>query len=321
MRTKPLQSPRLLKKRRKRIIMRIVLSVCALVAVIALPALLLRLSFWNIRTIEVSGIKAVSETDVRSAVESKLEGTYFHIFPRSNIVIYPKRSIEETVKTSLQRIDGATVKRKSLSSIEVSISERAPVALWCGSASSSDCYFLDKSGLIFDRSPEFSNNVYVTYSGNVSGEPIGKYFAESAEFSRVQDFVQAVKSLALSPFAVTAMPNNDYRISLPKGEEILFTTRESLEETVSNLQSVLSDPKHSVRSGDSLSVTSIDLPFGNKVEMRENWSTARSLKRSASPPSPRCPATRSIASRNPAEAVAFQLSRVMVPLATPCSRA
>ncbi len=269
MRTKPLQSPRLLKKRRKRIIMRIVLSVCALVAVIALPALLLRLSFWNIRTIEVSGIKAVSETDVRSAVESKLEGTYFHIFPRSNIVIYPKRSIEETVKTSLQRIDGATVKRKSLSSIEVSISERAPVALWCGSASSSDCYFLDKSGLIFDRSPEFSNNVYVTYSGNVSGEPIGKYFAESAEFSRVQDFVQAVKSLALSPFAVTAMPNNDYRISLPKGEEILFTTRESLEETVSNLQSVLSDPKLSVRSGDSLSVTSIDLRFGNKVFFKQ----------------------------------------------------
>lgn len=245
--------------------MRTVLSIFGIVAIIALPAFLLRLSFWNIKTIEVSGIKAVSETEVRLATEKQLQGTYVGLFPRSNTLIYPQSAIEENVQASLQRVDGVTVRRKSLTSIEVSISERAPVALWCSNASSSDCYFLDRTGLVFDRSPEFSNNVYVTYSGNITDEPIGKFFADSAEFSRVQDFVQATKSFALSPISVSAMPNNDYKISLPKGEEILFTTRESLEETVSNLQSVLSDPKLSVRSGDSLSVTSIDLRFGNKV--------------------------------------------------------
>lgn len=245
--------------------MRAVLSICGVVAVIAVPALLLRLSFWNIKTIQVSGTKAVSESDIKVKVASKLEGNYFRVFPRSNILIYPRVGIERDLLLSLQRVDAVTVSRESLTSIHVSISERAPVALWCSVASSSACYFLDKTGLVFDQSPEFSSNVYVSYFGNMSGEPIGNYFVNSSEFSFLQDFVQALKGFSLNPTSVMAMPNNDYKIVLPKGEEILFTTRESLEETISNLQSVLSDSKLSIQSGDSLSVTSIDLRFGNKV--------------------------------------------------------
>lgn len=264
MRTQPLKSPRLLKKKRQRIIMRSVLISLGMLAVIIVPVLLLKLSFWNIQNISVIGNGAVSEDSIRDIARNEIQGSYIHLYPKSNILLFPKSRIEQAILSKFSRISDVKVTLKSLKEIEVSVVEQKPSALWCIDMHAS-CFFLNSDGFIFDTSPQFTDNVFVVYTGNIKDNPIGQRYVSADEFSKLDTLVHQILSLNLKVVSVDALPDNDYAFMLSTGETIFITTRQSTDVTFSNLESVLSDPKLQLRKGDGLSVLSIDLRFGNKV--------------------------------------------------------
>ncbi|MBY0328882.1 FtsQ-type POTRA domain-containing protein [Patescibacteria group bacterium] len=264
MRTQPLRSPRLLKKKRQRIIMRSVLGILGMSGIILLPVFLLRLAFWRVDTITIVGNAAVSEESIRQLAMQKLDGTYIHLYPKSNILLYPKKNIEQNILNQFSRISEVSIKTKSLHEIEVEVIEQKPIALWCANINS-ECYFLNADGYVFDVAPLFTDNVFIVYTGNIIEKPIGNYFAPADEFNRIHSLVTQISELNLAVDSVDALPDNDYALMLSTGETIFVTTRQKSDVTFSNLESVLSDPKLALRKNDGLSVLSIDLRFGNKV--------------------------------------------------------
>lgn len=234
---------------------------------IAGPALLSRLDFWRIKNIEVNNNEVITAENVKSNVFQLLTGHYLWVFPHDNILLYPKSKIEKSLLDSFPRLSSVKVSMKSFNSISVQLKERSPSALWCLDSGSNgeDCYFIDATGLVFDKAPIFTNNVYVVFTGNLSDDPINKQYVKEEEFKIIEDFVATLKTLSFSPAAVKSLENGDYSIKLSTDEVIIFTTQQSLDQTVSNFKSVLSDPKLNLFSSGSLSVSSIDLRFGNKV--------------------------------------------------------
>lgn len=248
-----------------------VLLVLGILVLLALPVILLNLSFWKIRTITVSGNSAVPAESIDPIVAGDLQGTFDHLIPRANIIFFSKADIVRDVTSAFPRLLSVRVSITGFHSINVAVTERVPSALWCDNGNA--CYLMDASGIIFDHAPEIEGALYLVYRGEVgdasttdlTASPLGAQFTTPAEFASLQTFAGNVKTLNLDPVSVTALGESEYEMALSGGEVIFFTTRVPIADTISNFESVLADPSLSLRSGSGLSVSSLDLRYGNKV--------------------------------------------------------
>lgn len=267
-----MRSERLFKKRRRRIIIRTVLTVLGLVVLIAIPTFLSRASWMNIQTISIENSNGtISPEIITHVVQEEISGYYMHLFSRSNIFLYPKKSVEKKLITHFSRLQKVSIDMNGLSTITVHVTERAPFALWC-SEEEGTCYFLDEQGLVFDRATNVLDPAYLRFSGAVLGGPLGSQYLDVAEFQKVRAVIVGVKSLSLNPVSLSVLGLNEYSLGLSGGEQIFFATHDSIDHIISNLESILSDPKLSLRSEQGLSVLTLDLRFGNKVFFKRKLS-------------------------------------------------
>ncbi len=255
-------SQRLLKKRRKRFIWRMIFIVAGTIFIIVGPIMFLRMQFWQISTVNVSGNIAVASTTIENLVQADISGDYAFVFPKSNILFYPKHAIETDILKIFSRIESVKVSTSGLRSISVAVNERTPTATWCQDIS---CYLMDKNGYIFDTAPEFNSSTTLKYEGSINGGPIGAEYTSPEEFALIVSLVDGIKALSLTPVLVNAIGSKDYEVTLSGGEVITLSIGAPVNQTLSNLASLLSDPKLSLRSGTGLSVSSLDLRYDNKV--------------------------------------------------------
>ncbi len=263
-----LRSPNLIKKRRKKIIFRSVFFLSIVIFVIAGPVFLSRADFVTISSIKVLGSSVVRSDEIIELSKRHLTGNYFFLFPKSNTLLYPKKTIQKEIALNFPRVDDVKIKLSSLKSIQISITERNPQSLWCKDDTFSDCYFLDSRGFVFDKSPTFSPNVYFVYIGRLDDSPLGDYYLPQKEFDLMNRFLSGFRSLGLNLESLNHVVGETYELKLSTGV-IFFSLRDDPEKVVSNLESVLSDPKLDVLHDGGLTVKSIDLQYGNKVILKK----------------------------------------------------
>lgn len=121
---------------------------------------------WRIVDIRVSGARIVDPNDIRAFVARTLSGNYYFVYARDNSRLFPRREIEQGLSSAFARIEQVNVVKLDDHTIAVEVVERKPFALWCGEVYDremyelNDCWFIDKTGFIFDRAPVFSEGVY-----------------------------------------------------------------------------------------------------------------------------------------------------------------
>ncbi len=265
-----IRSPKLQKHHRQLLALKIFLSIILFCAVFAVPVFLSRAKFLTISSIVVSGNSVIQSSEVESVVKSELEGNYFHLFSKANITLYPKSKIKTAITEKFSRIQSFTVTTKSLTSIAITIVERKPESLWCKNREvNRECFFTDSTGLIFDSAPKFSPDVYFEYTGGVPGEPIGARYGTEASFTKLKSVVAGIRSLDLEPVSVDSISDNSYAVYLKRGGVLYISLQDESEKIISNLESVLSDPTLSIFQNGALTVSSLDLRYGNKVIVKK----------------------------------------------------
>lgn len=266
-----LRSPKLQKHHRQLLAVKIALTILFVSALIAGPVFLSRANFLTVQTVSVTGNSVVQSSDVEAVVKKELEGNYLHLFSRGNIVLYPKSKIRSAIAEKFSRIESFDIKSTSLTSIAVHIVERKPKSLWCESLQENDarCYFIDDTGLIFDVAPKFSPDVYFVYTGGVGGEPIGSRYANEESFVKLKTIISGIQALSLEPSVLSSISDTSYEVILKKGGSIFFSLEDDGSKILSNLESVLSDQALSVFAGGSLTVSSLDLRYGNKIIIKK----------------------------------------------------
>jgi cell division septal protein FtsQ len=190
-----LPQSKLRRRRRRRRVLLIFALVLALVALAAGAAWLSRAPFLRVETIEVSGAKSVATSSVEEFVRSQLSGNYVWLFPRNNIFLYPRAGIMEGLLLRYPELREADVHAVNFHTVSVTLSERAPVALWCPQASfSGPCSYMDESGIIYAPAPVFSEPVYVEYQGvatSTAQEGLRQYLTQS-QFQSLAALVAAL---------------------------------------------------------------------------------------------------------------------------------
>ena len=94
-RSRSLQSPKYAQKRRKKTIGLIFLLILSLILFTALFIFIIRIPFFQINNIEIVGNSSLSIDQIKETALASIQGNYYNIIPMSNVIFYPKKSIEK----------------------------------------------------------------------------------------------------------------------------------------------------------------------------------------------------------------------------------
>ncbi len=243
---------------------------------------LLNLSKLTITKVTISGNRVLSTESMRRVVDDTLSGRYFFLIPKRSSLFYPRASLEQLLLSTFPRLETATIDYQDLNSIIVSVKERESNYLWClGNPTEKNCYFIDRTGLVFAKAPRFSDNVFFEMYGRGEGDPIGSRPITTSEFIAILSVYEKVtpvlKQTLLKndkPLRMIAEEQGDYTIIMerardkseaPSDWQLKFNVSSNPEELASNLLSALTSSTFVKELNGKQSLTYIDVRFGKKI--------------------------------------------------------
>ncbi len=269
-------------KRRNRALAKFLYIIVILAAIFFGVGFLSQIPKFVINQVSVSGLKVLNQEEVSAKTLHYLDGKTALVYARGNIFIYSKKKVAEFIKNEFPRVYSIVSVDRTNRDLNILIEERRAAYLWCGEIppayidrfENKDCYFLDQTGFIFDRSPFFTPGVYLTFYGGIkTGEEIiGQTIALK---NSIAEFSQLTKDLELSGFDVDSIymkedGQSEMLLSLlsDTGDyaKILFNENEPLIDIASKVESLSKEESFAKEFADKrFSLMYIDTRFGNKV--------------------------------------------------------
>lgn len=257
-----------LKKRRKVVLGRKILFFLSLIVVLLVVfAWFSGSGIWNVNKIEVAGMSTLNADELVQNIQKTIEGKYFYLFSKSNILILPYFGIENSLKENFPKIENSSVRILGKNSFRVTVLERHPVGIYCLSKEREDrkCYFLDKNGFIYSEAPNFSGNPFFYFFGGSFLKPIGSVYMKNPKFLRLYSLMQKLKDMDFIPVSLSVLPGGEYEIELKLGGAIYFNEKQAFENSLENIDSMLRDGAISTSTDFLEKLNHLDLRYGNKV--------------------------------------------------------
>lgn len=233
---------------------------------IALLVGLTWLPFLRIKTVEVSGEKTVTPANIERVARGDLAGGYAHLFAKSNIFLYPRSAIEHDLLAQFPMLASASVHAKTFSALQIDVVERQPAALWCGeaAATSSSCYLLDSSGIVYAPAVVYSGDAYQRYYGGAQDAALPWQFLPPQQFRSLIALVTALAQMGhLAPQAISVDASGDVRLACTSGFTLLFSLSDNAGDVLERFSLALTaDPFTTHRLSD---FEYLDLRFGDKL--------------------------------------------------------
>jgi hypothetical protein len=160
----------------------------ALILFVAGMVALSHASFLRIESVSIVGAKTTSPEKIKTLAQEQLEGAYAYLFARDNIFIYSKKDIQTSILEENPIIKNVEVEAVDFHTIEITLVERSPKALWC----KGECYFLDEDGVVYADAPAFSSPVYVSYKGKAQDGGLPKQFLTIDSFHSLSALIDAL---------------------------------------------------------------------------------------------------------------------------------
>ena len=130
-----MNSPRLLelkRGRRKVFFTKILLSLTALLLVFGSLSYIFRLEQLNITSVEITGTKVLDGATIKMIAEERIAGHYLWIFPKTNVLFYPKDAIKKDLFEKFKRLKSIEFSVNGQRILRILITEREAKYLWCG---------------------------------------------------------------------------------------------------------------------------------------------------------------------------------------------
>jgi hypothetical protein len=186
------------------------------------------LRFFSISVIEITGVSQEIHPTVRAAANEAIQGDYFNLLSRSNILLYPEQGIIESIERSTPRVEEVKVERHGRNSLFITIKEKEPSALVCTnfpefdekhqlSLENDECAFADSKGVLYDTAPAISgtmyNRYYIPELGDISTssvEKLGFTATTTDEFAALQELYDNLKARDMEVKGVLFKPAGEY---------------------------------------------------------------------------------------------------------------
>ena len=247
-----------------------------------------------IKDIQIEGIKTINKEEILQKVRESINGKYYYLFPKRNTIIYPKKIIEGKISLNFPQIKEFKIKRDGLNALNISLTERVPDGIWCVNEKSypsntatttspaslknknlpsGACYFLDDTGFIYERAPNFTGSVYFRYYGQLATTtphlktnktyPYARVYIPEEKYKITRAFAKTIKELDFEVEAIYKINEEDLSLVLKSGGNIYISQKQNLQEAFLNLETVVFSEEFKSKTHRPLNY--IDLRFGKKV--------------------------------------------------------
>ncbi len=128
--------------------------------------------------IEEGGVKTEEIDKIKEYIDNNF------IANNTNIILISTKEIEKNILNDTPSIESVSVRKVFPSEVEVMVNKREEVAIWCKNENTLDCYFIDKKGVIFERTENRNNDFLIFFEeknlkkGNkiLKDDSLEKYF-------------------------------------------------------------------------------------------------------------------------------------------------
>jgi hypothetical protein len=270
-------SSRIRKAHQKRLMMQLVLWLILAGALLFLIVEIVHLKQLRIERVRFEGNKAIQSEELWEALRPYVEGEYAYLFSKKNIFIVPTERIERRLKERFIRLEDVDLYREGLHTLVVTSVEREPVGIWCGTATTSECYFVDEKGLAFAPAPNLLGTSFITYEQEFPDEVIGAYVSYPEGFAALRGFMASLIPLGFKAYQATFTDDRidlTVRATLPDGTTTRLILKVPLtppyDTTFSNLTSVTHAAGTDAPALSIEGIEYIDLRFEHKVFYKRN---------------------------------------------------
>lgn len=215
----------------------------------------------RVDSIAVSGADVTPPRDIGEKVEEVLAGSYFYIFPRDNIFLIPKSTVETNLLEHFPRIEKSSIVQTGFNSIEVAVVERTAEFMWCSGATSTPCFASDNNGFLFALADTDLIPLYGSLVHDVP--PIGNTVFADGAVAKVAALSAALSESNHIVTSITFREPDEVLLQLSSGPRIEYVLGE---------EGQIAEAFPSVLQGIDVleDIEYIDMRFGKRVYIRRN---------------------------------------------------
>jgi cell division septal protein FtsQ len=237
----------------------------------------------RIQDINIQTNGSLASDLLEDTLEEAIAGNILFILPKDSLFFVRPSRLEQELYKRYPRIKYVSITRTGFLSLNVSMIERTPVALWCGdvvpaeaytaansSANVSEelngkCYWMDDQSFIYDRAPLYTGDLYPRYYGPLEhAEPVGQRFIDSDEFARWQDLYVSIEYGGVSAQSILFVDDRDVEVYLDNGVRVLMARSDDTDTIGARLKATLESDVLDL----SRPIEYLDLRFGTKAFAR-----------------------------------------------------
>ncbi len=236
----------------------------------------------NISEVESRGLKAISAEEISASALEYLSGNTALVYSRGNKFIYSKKEINDFLLAKFPRIYRINMIEREGQKLTLDIEERQAAYVWCGQQAPlyierftrKECFFLDQKGFVFDRSPYFTDGVYMAFYGGLEPEtePIGQTI-------NLQNSIEDIRLLAdkldrtiipIHSLVVKADGQHEFLIdsysSTGDFSRIIWNEDVALDDTYQKISATVTEPQFEAEFAEkAATLLYIDTRFKNRV--------------------------------------------------------
>lgn len=267
-------------KRRMRKIKIAILFIILFIIIIFGLSFLSTIGKMKIENIEVEGNHIIDKDELEKEIYQTISGKYIYLFSRSNSLIYPHKKVYNDLILKFPRIESLKIERNNFKTLKISIKERVGAFLFCGENIplnkedvGENCYFVNNDGLIFDKAPYFSGNIYFKYYTSLQNveDPLGKQMIDVGYFHQLIRFIDSIADTGIRPIYLHMDKDGTNSLYLAHGNnstmpKILFKKETDLEVLQNNFSLSMKKKEFADEINSKYNtLLYIDLRFKNKV--------------------------------------------------------
>jgi len=231
-------------RRRRRLILKLILTGIGLLVLLIASFILARMDYFQVSKIEIVGNKAIDYRRINIIAQTALVDYYAWLIPKGNIIWYRSSDLENKIAKAIPRLSSVESQRISHDTIRITVDERRPFGVWCDKSTPENCFLIDARGLIFDKAPFFSGQLFFRFYGALdSQEPVGLRYLSETRFTTLSNFLSGVENLGLDIKSIEKDKDKDdyFTVVINDGTKLLISDRSSLEVALANLQTLLTN--------------------------------------------------------------------------------
>jgi len=214
-------------------------------------------SVFQIKEIKISGNQKISTQEIKDIIEEKINKKKLLFISRNFFLI----DIQEA-KTIIEEFPAASkviLKRKFPNKVIVNVEERTPVGIWC--QSDENCYYIDKEGVIFEKTKDKRELVINSEREIIFGQRI----IEKESLKDILEIHNELKDIELDVRDFNILDQGEKLVADMDRWEIYFNLLENVSDQLFNLKLLL---KEKIPPEQRENLEYIDLRFGSRIFYR-----------------------------------------------------